>query len=232
MLAVLMAGGEGSRLRPWTHILPKPLLPVRGRAVADWTLMALGRTGVRRVTVTVRPEDGVIACYLSGRHPAGLQIQFHEERQPLGTAGCLREVGPLSDPFLVINGDVLFTADLTSLVAEHVRARAAATVASRTLRSPVPYGVLIARGARVTGLEEKPVREDTVAAGIYALSPRALDHLPPGRCDMPDLIRCLVRAGEHVRIHPLPGYWADIGSPQQYEQAVRDFPGLPDTREV
>ncbi len=231
MRAVIMAGGLGMRMRPYTAVLPKPLLPIGDRPILSILLEQLASAGVQRVDLCVGYLSGLIQTYLMESMPAreGLDIAFHLEAEPLGTAGALREVTALDEPFLLLNGDVLTSLDFGALLDGHVASGAALTVTVRTRETKIPSGVLaIEDDDRVTSYTEKPTLRHDVSLGIYALDPRALQHLNPGRTDVPDLVQSLLAAGEQVRAHRFAGEWYDIGTLSDHELAVEEFTTRPE----
>lgn len=226
MRAVIMAGGLGTRMRPYTTVLPKPLLPVGDRPILSILLEQLASAGVTRVDLCVNYLSGLIRSYLLEATPArdALEVRFHLESEPLGTAGALRDVPDLDEPFLLLNGDVLTSLDFGALLDGHVRSGAALTVTVQSRPTTIGSGVLtIDDRDRVRQYTEKPTLVHDVSLGIYALDPRALDHLEPGQTDVPDLVQTLLVAGEAVRAHRFAGEWFDIGTVGDHELAVREF---------
>jgi NDP-mannose synthase len=227
--AVILAGGKGTRLAPYTTVLPKPLMPIGDRAILDVVVRQLASHGYERLTFAVGYLAHLVKAVFADGSAWGVSIEYHEEEQPLGTAGPLALVEGLHDTFLVMNGDVLTTLDYGELFEIHRRAGNALTIAThhRTVRTE--YGVLHLDGhhgetRRVTGYEEKPTLEYTVSMGVYVLEPAALAHIPRGeRFDIPDLVLALLDAGEPVGSHLFEGYWLDIGRHDDYEQALSDY---------
>lgn len=231
MRAVIMAGGQGMRMRPYTTVLPKPLLPIGDRPILSILLEQLASAGVTRVDLCVNYLSGLIRTYLLETMPARdtLEIHFHLESEPLGTAGALRDVPDLDEPFLLLNGDVLTSLDFAKLHAGHADSGAALTVTVQARSTTISSGVLtIDDGERVRDYTEKPTLEHDVSLGIYALHPRALDHLGPARTDVPDLVQALLAAGEDVRAHRFDGEWFDIGTVGDHELAVQEFTERPE----
>jgi NDP-sugar pyrophosphorylase family protein len=228
--AVIMAGGLGMRMRPYTAVLPKPLLPIGDRPILSILLEQLATAGVRRVDLCVGYLSGLIRTYLMESMPTrhGLEIAFHLEAEPLGTAGALREVADLDEPFLLLNGDVLTSLDFGALFDGHIRSDAALTVTVRTRETKIPSGVLAIAGDRVSDYTEKPTLRHDVSLGIYALDPRALGYLGGGRTDVPDLVQALLAAGEDVRAHRFADEWFDIGTLSDHELAVEEFTTRPE----
>lgn len=221
--AVIMAGGFGTRLRPLTEVLPKPMLPVGDRPLLERTIGQLRDSGIRRVNVTTHYLTDKITSYFGDGHEFGVELNYVSEDRPLGTAGGLRFVGHQDEPLLVINGDVMTGVRFCDLMAYHRELRADATVGVRKYELQVPYGVVDCEGPRLLRIREKPLMSFMVNAGIYVLEPSAYRHVPVNEhFDMPDLIKCLLEKGRHVVTFPITEYWLDIGQPADYEQAQKD----------
>ena len=227
--AVILAGGRGTRLAPYTTVLPKPLMPIGDKAILDVVVRQLASHGYLRLTFAVGYLAHLIQAVFGDGSAWGVSIQYEEEEQPLGTAGPLATIDGLDDTFLAMNGDVLTTLDYGELFEVHRRAGNALTIAThrRTIRTE--YGVLHVDGERgqtgnVSGYDEKPTLEYTVSMGVYVMEPTVLGHIKPGeRFDIPDLVLALLDAGEPVGSYLYDGYWLDIGRHDDYEQALGDY---------
>lgn len=221
MDAVILAGGLGERLRPLTKIIPKPLLPVGEHSVLEITLLALKRSGVRRVFVALNYQSELFKAFLGDGSRWGLQVECSVEDVPLGTAGPLRLFADrLRYPFLVLNGDILTNLDFRRLLSYHRRKRALLTVVTKHIVLPLRYGVVTASAGYLQKVEEKPNIAAEVIAGIYACQPAVLGYIPPQTYyTMPELIHYLLDAGEPVARFPLHDYWLDIGQMEDYERA-------------
>jgi NDP-mannose synthase len=229
MKAVILAGGKGTRLAPYTKILPKPLMPIGDMPILEVLLRQMKKAGVSEVILTVGHLAHLIQAFFQDGSNYGLKIHYKYEEQPLGTAGPLALlVDLLDEPFLVANGDVLTTLDLRELAAAHHRLRAAATIASHARQIKVDLGVLQFNGSdEITGYREKPVLDFMVSMGIYIFEPRILQYIPPNQyLDFPDLVLSLIAHGERVCGYRFDGYWQDLGRPDDYEQAVNEFESL------
>jgi NDP-sugar pyrophosphorylase family protein len=226
--AVILAGGRGSRLAPYTTVLPKPLMPVGDRAILEIVLHQLGEAGVKDVTLAVGHLAHLIQAVLGSGYSNGLTIRYHAEDRALGTAGPLASIPDLDDTFLMLNGDVLTTLDFRALVAAHTEAGNVLTIATHRRTVRTDYGVLHTDGpagqtSRVVGYEEKPELAYTVSMGIYVLEPEAVAHVPAGRYyDLPDLVLALLEAGAPVGSYEYDGYWLDIGREDDYRSAQAD----------
>lgn len=228
MKAVVLAGGKGTRLAPYTKILPKPLLPIGETPILEILLRQMKRGGVDEVILTVGHLAELLQVFFQDGERLGLQISYSFEDQPLGTAGPLSLVPDLDDTFLVTNGDVLTTLDFQDLVSTHRASGAAATIAMHTRREKIDLGVIQTDGScQIVGYIEKPTYEFQVSMGIYVFEPRVIQYIPHNRyLDFPDLVLKLIENGELVMGYPYDGYWQDLGRPDDYERAVNDFEGL------
>ncbi len=228
MKAVILAGGKGARLAPYTKILPKPLMPIGDMPILEILLRQLKRHGVDEVILAVGHLAQLLEVFFQGGERLGMKIHYSYEDQPLGTAGPLSLVSGLDDTFLVANGDVLTTLDFAALVADHQQSGAIATIAMNQRQVKVDLGVIQCNGSNeITGYLEKPTYDFHVSMGIYVFEPRVLAYIPFNQyLDFPDLVLRLIAVGERVRGYPYDGYWQDLGRPDDYEQAVDDFPTL------
>jgi NDP-sugar pyrophosphorylase family protein len=224
--AVVLAGGLGRRLAPYTTILPKPLMPLGDRSILEVTIDRLVQAGISDITLCVGYLAHLIEAVLEG---SGLKAacRYVREDEPLGTAGPLRLVPQLDRTFLTMNGDLLTDIDFEDLVAHHRQAGNLVTIASHRRVHAVDYGVLVTGddpNGRLVDYQEKPTVTYDVSMGIYVMEPGVLEHLPPsGRFDFPDLILRLLAVGEPVGTYLFEGRWLDIGRPDDYEQALQLF---------
>lgn len=224
MMAVVLAGGLGMRLRPYTMNIPKPLLPLGETPTMEVVLRQLAAGGFDRVVISLGHLPKLVEAFLGDGAGYGLSIDYVVEDEPLGTAGCLRLIDDLDDSFLLMNGDLLTTIDYGRLVVEHAASSRAATVALARRDVFIDYGVVyVDDQGRLERYDEKPTLQHLVSTGVYALSRDAVRYLPEGRFDMPDLVRALVAAGDDVHCEITDAYWKDIGRFEDYQQASADF---------
>jgi NDP-sugar pyrophosphorylase family protein len=225
MKAVVLAGGKGARLAPYTRILPKPLMPIGDMPILEVLLRQMKRAGVNEVVLTVGHLAQLLQAFFLDGAQWGLEIRYSYEQQPLGTAGPLALVDGLDEAFLVTNGDVLTTLDLSKLIAFHRQQGGAATIAVHRRQVRIDLGVIQWNGGNIiAGYIEKPVYDYTVSMGIYVFEPRVLQYIPRDQyLDFPDLVLKLIAAGETVIGYIFDGYWKDLGRPDDYEEAARDF---------
>ena len=221
--AVVMAGGQGSRLYPLTKDTPKPMLKVGDRPLLEIIIGQLREAGITQVTVSTHHQAEKITTHFGDGKEFGVQLSYLAEAQPLGTVGGLGRLQRPSDTTLVINGDVLTQVDFRAMLAFHREHQAVLTVAVRQYDVQVPFGVLECDGPVVRRLNEKPVFGFFVNAGIYVLEPAVYDFIPPAeRLDMTELIQRLLDAGKRVVSFPVREYWLDIGEQDAYQQAQDD----------
>ena len=225
--AVIMAGGFGTRLRPLTDSTPKPMLPIAGRPLMERTIEGLQQAGVHRINVTTHYMPEKITDHFGSGSEFGVELNYVSEDEPLGTAGAIGLLGEINDPLLVINGDILTTADYRSLIRFHQDRSAMMTVGVRHYDLQVPYGVVESENGRVYGLREKPTYDFFVNAGVYLLDPSVQQYIPgSGRYDMTDLIELLLKKGETVASFPIIEYWIDIGQHDDFDRAQREVSQL------
>ena len=225
MKAVILAGGKGTRLAPYTSILPKPLMPIGDMPILEVMLMQMKRAGVDEVVLTVGHLASLMRAYFGYGEQWKMNIHYSYEKEPLGTTGPIALVKDLNDTFLVTNGDVLTTLDLNALIDFHKKEGGIATIAVHTRHVHIDLGVVQSNADhKVTGYIEKPTNEYTVSMGIYVFEPRILEYIPVNkRLDFPDLVLKLIAAGEKVVAYPFDGYWMDLGRPDDYQKANEDF---------
>ena len=224
MEAVILAGGKGTRLRPYTTILPKPLMPIGDMPILEILLRQMKQAGIDSAVLTVGHLAELLRLFFQDGKRLGMRISYSYEDAPLGTAGPLALVDGLDETFLVANGDVLTTLPLRELLAYHRKSKAVATIAMHHRQVYIDLGVIQQSGDRITGYIEKPTYDFNVSMGIYVFEPRVLDFIPRGsHLDFPDLVRRMIDAGEIVTGFPFDGYWQDLGRPDDYERAVIDF---------
>src|SRR5215217_14984 len=225
MRAVILAGGRGTRLRPYTTVIPKPLVPIGDRPILEVILQQLADSGFHRFDLCVGHLGNLIRAYLesSATVPPGVEIDYHWEEAALGTAGALRLVPDLDDTFLTMNGDILSDLDFGPLLAYHADQEAVLTIATHRRKVEVELGVLETTEGMVHRYSEKPTLEYDASMGIYVYEPAALSHIPSGRFDFLDLVHALLDAGERVAAYPFDGTWFDIGTASDHDRATEEF---------
>ncbi|MEX1019047.1 MAG: NDP-sugar synthase, partial [Litorilinea sp.] len=231
MKAVLMAGGEGSRLRPLTVARPKPMVPLANKSIMAHVLDLLKTHGITEVVVTVRYMAASIQDFFEDGRALGMKLTYAVEEFPLGTAGSVRNAAHLLDEtFLVISSDALTDFDLGKMVEHHRQAGALATIALTHVHNPLDYGVVVTNeDGRITQFLEKPswgeVISDTVNTGIYVLEPEVLERIPKNTAYdfSTELFPRLLEAGDHLCGYEADGYWCDVGNFEEYHRANADM---------
>lgn len=225
MQAVILAGGKGTRLKPYTISFPKPLVPIGDYPILEIIIRQLVQYGFDRVTISTGHLAELIEAYFGDGRRWGVQIEYVREVEPLNTAGALKLVEHCDDDFLVMNGDILTTLDYAELVAIHKAKGAKATVASKVRESKIDFGVLkYGEDGFLADYIEKPVYTFTVSMGVYVLSKTCQELIAKGESlGMPDLLLRIKNAGERVYCHKSDCYWLDIGRVDDYERAQDEF---------
>lgn len=229
---VILAGGKGSRLGPYTTVLPKPLLPIGDRAILDVVVRQLRGYGFTDLTFAVGYLAHLIRAVFSDGSQHGVSIDYHEETEPLGTAGALATIDGLDETFLAMNGDVLTSLDYAEFLRMHEQSGNILTVATHRRVVRADYGVIQEDGKigdlrRVVGYEEKPEIPYVVSMGVYAMEPELLDFVDPETyLDVPDLVLRLLEEGKQVGSYLFEGYWLDIGRHEDYEKAIQEYEKL------
>jgi len=219
--AVILAGGKGTRLRPYTATLPKPLVPVGDRSILDIVLMQLKQAGVARVTMAVSHLAHLIQAYFGDGSRWGLEIDYSLEDKPLSTIAPLTLIDDLPERFFIMNGDVLTDLDFRDLYRRHEQTDADVTVATFERDTRIDFGVLHTdEEGRVVGFEEKPSYHFSVSMGVYVMSRRLLDVVPAGEpFGFDDLMVACIEGSRRAMTYPHRGYWLDIGRPDDYAEA-------------
>jgi NDP-sugar pyrophosphorylase family protein len=225
MRAIVLAGGKGTRLAPYTTVLPKPLMPIGDVPILEVVLRQLARHDFTEVTLAVGYLAELLMAYCGDGSKFGISLTYSKEQSPLGTAGPIGLVGQIESTFLVMNGDLLTTLDYGRMLAEHKSRGALATVATFRREIAIDLGVLeVSDDGAVIDYHEKPKLNHSVSMGIYFFEPAVLRYIPKGqRLDLPDLILRLIKAGERVAAYYHTGYWLDIGRHDDYSLATREF---------
>lgn len=228
MKAVVLAGGKGTRLAPYTKILPKPLMPIGDTPILEVILRQMKAANIDEVILTVGHLSELLKAFFQDGSRLGIRIRYSYEDTPLGTAGPLALIPGLDSTFLVSNGDVLTTLSLDELICFHYKSQAMATIAVTHRSVKIDYGVIQWNQVpQINGYIEKPSFDYMVSMGIYIFEPAILAYIPKGiYLDFPDLVKTLLAAGEKVVGFPFEGYWQDLGRPDDYENATRDFENM------
>jgi NDP-sugar pyrophosphorylase family protein len=223
--AVILAGGLGTRLRPFTVVLPKPLVPIGEYPILEIIVRQLVRSGITHITLAINHRANLVRAFFGDGSAWGARIDYSLESEPLSTIAPLRLITDLPDRFLLMNGDVLTDLPYARFAAHHVESGGLFTIAASRRTHTIDYGVLEHDAAgRLTGFLEKPSRDYMVSMGVYMVDRRVLDFVPPaGAFGFDHLMRDLLKRGERVNVFPYEGYWLDIGRPDDYARAVEEF---------
>jgi NDP-sugar pyrophosphorylase family protein len=224
--AVLLAGGKGTRLRPYTTSIPKPLVPIGDEcAIIEIVLRQLARDGFRRVTIAIGHLGELIRAYVGSGEQWGLEVDYATEDKPLSTMGpVVALLDKLPDQFLVLNGDILTDLSFASLLEAHAASDAPLTIATYHRQVDIDFGVLTVETGRVVGFVEKPKLDYEVSMGVYAVSRSALSSYTAGESlGFDRLVIDLLAAGRNPASYRFDGYWLDIGRPEDYDRANSEF---------
>lgn len=222
---VILAGGKGTRLKPYTTVFPKPLMPIGDMPILEVVLRQLRSFGFRKITLSVNHLANLIQTFFSDGSDLGLDITYCTEDKPLGTAGSLSLVENVTDTFLVMNGDLLTTLDYAAMVKNHIESKATATIGAFPRRVKIDFGVLeINEQGHLADYHEKPQYEYLVSMGVNVFDKSALDFIPKAKyLDIPTLMMSLKSAGKTVATYRSDCQWLDIGRPDDYEVAAEEF---------
>ena len=226
MRAVILAGGRGTRLAPYTYVLPKPMMPIGDKAILEILLRQMKRAGINHVVLTVGHLAGLMRAFFQDGQQYDLDITYSYEATPLGTAGPLALVPNLDKTFMVSNGDVLTLLDFNDFIDFHHQQGGICSIALHKHKVHIDLGVVEQNNGDyvITGYVEKPTLDYRVSMGVYIFEPRVLDYIPKNEyLDFPDLVKTLLANGERVIGYPFNGYWRDLGNPGDYTQACQDF---------
>jgi NDP-sugar pyrophosphorylase family protein len=225
MRAILLAGGKGTRLQPFTAVFPKPLVPLDDVPVIELLVQQLAHFGLTDLTVVTGHLAELIQAFLGDGSRFGVRINYFKEQTPLDTAGCLGLIEPGDEPFLVMNGDLLTTLDFGRMLAFHRQHRPLATIATYRRQVKIDLGVLESdEQGRLVDYIEKPSYDFSVSMGVYCFDPAVCQFVQPGeRVSMPELMLRMRDAGHPILCYREECYWLDIGRPDDYARAIEDF---------
>lgn len=224
MRAVILAGGKGTRLAPYTVAFPKPLMPLGDVPILEIVVRQLKHYGFTHVTMAVGHLSELIQAFFGDGSKYGLAIDYSREDRPLGTAGPLKRIADLPENFLVMNGDLLTDLDYADLMRRHREQGNDATIGCYKKQVKIDLGVLERDGdGRIVDYKEKPTLGYEVSMGVYAFSRGVLAHVPDSYFDFPDLVLELIRRGRPIRGYAFEGLWLDIGRADDYGKAIETF---------
>ena len=222
---VLMVGGLGTRLRPLTEYTPKPMLKVGNRPILETIIINLKKYGFSNIILSVNYKSEIIEDYFKDGSDFGVNIEYIHENKRMGTAGALSLIqDKLTEPFFVMNGDLLTNINFENMMEYHLSNNAVATMGVREYDFQVPYGVVKTEGINILSIEEKPIHQFFVSGGIYILSPQVLKYIPKDKFyDMPTLFEKIIEKKEKTISFPIHEYWLDIGRIEEFERANSEF---------
>lgn len=221
--AVILAGGKGTRLRPYTVVMPKPLVPVVDTPILEIIIIQLVKQGFERIIITVNHQADIIMAYFGDGGKWGADIEYSLEDKPLGTMGPLRLLQDMPENFLVMNGDVLSDIKYADFFDRHIEAGRIFSIASYKRTQKSDYGILEVQNNVLSGFKEKPEIPFVVSMGIYAVSKKVLEYIPSDQFFGFDMLMSLfLEENIEVSIYEHKGYWMDIGRPDDYIQAIED----------
>ncbi|CDN57307.1 Putative sugar-phosphate nucleotide transferase (plasmid) [Neorhizobium galegae bv. officinalis bv. officinalis str. HAMBI 1141] len=226
--AVILAGGQGTRLRPYTIVLPKPLMPIGEYPILEVIVRQLIAAGFGHITMAVNHQAEIIKAFFQDGAKWGVRIDYSLEDRPLGTMGALTLIPDLPENFLVMNGDILTDLDFADFHDAHVQKGDIFTISAKTREHRIDYGVLDTdEQGMLSGFREKPKATYQVSMGVYMLASRALSHFPPaGAYGFDQLMLDLLAAEDPAYVRNFDGYWLDIGRPDDYALAIEEFEAM------
>lgn len=224
MIAVVMAGGLGTRMRPLTYTIPKPLLPIGERPILEIILSQMRKAGFSKIFITTGYQAELVKSYFGKGARFGVELEYTQESEVLGTAGALFLLRDrIDEPFLVMNCDILTKLDLRKFFEGHLKSDAVMTVGATCYEVQVPYGVLQVRDGKVSAVTEKPRTSHLIVAGVYAMDPEVFKTRTTGKIDIPEVIDLLVSQGKRVAVCEIKEPWIDVGKLSDYERANNEF---------
>ena len=223
--AVILAGGKGTRLRPYTIVLPKPLMPIGDYPILELVIRQLVNHGFNHITIAVNHQAELIKAFFNDGSKWNVKIDYSLENSPLGTMAPLKLIKDLPTNFLVMNGDILTDLDYSSFYSKHVDNKYLFSISSYKRENKIDYGVLETNiNSELTGFVEKPTTSYEVSMGIYLINKEALSFIPDNQSfGFDDLMHKLLENNKTVMVNSFAGYWLDIGRPDDYMQAIEEF---------
>lgn len=229
--AVILAGGKGTRLKPYTTVFPKPLMPVSDKPILEIIINQLKAYDIKDIIITTGYLGELIVTFFGEGNKYGVNIKYSKEDMPLGTAGCLGLLKEeLTETFLMINGDTLTTLNFAEFIEYHKKNGSIATIALKKRKTYIDFGIVeVNNDNTLKNYIEKPTIDHLVSMGVYCFEPSVLKYIKPGeKLDFPDLMQTLISNNERVKGYIFEGYWLDIGRPDDYERATEDFKKMKD----
>ena len=223
--AIILAGGKGTRLKPYTVVLPKPLMPIGDFPILEVVIRQLAKNGFKHITITVNHQAEIIKAFCGDGSRWGIKVDYSLESKPLSTMGPLKLINDLPENFLVMNGDIRTDLNFSDFYNTHVAEKQLFSISSYRRTEVSEYGVLEVDGNNtLTGFKEKPKHHYLVSMGIYMVNRKVLDFIPEDTFyGFDTLMLDLLKKQENVAVKPFDGYWLDIGRPDDYMQAIEEF---------
>ncbi len=223
--AIILAGGKGTRLKPYTVVLPKPLMPIGDFPILEVVIRQLAKNGFKHITITVNHQAEIIKAFCGDGSRWGIKVDYSLESKPLSTMGPLKLINDLPENFLVMNGDILTDLNFSDFYNTHVAEKQLFSISSYRRTEVSEYGVLeVDENNTLTGFKEKPKHHYLVSMGIYMVNRKVLDFIPEDTFyGFDTLMLDLLKKHENVGVKPFDGYWLDIGRPDDYMQAIEEF---------
>ncbi|MDH5744825.1 MAG: sugar phosphate nucleotidyltransferase [Candidatus Aminicenantes bacterium] len=228
MQAVILAGGKGRRLRPYTLVLPKPLMPIGDMPILEVVIRQLKKYGFQKITITVDYLAELLEAYFRDGSKWNVEIAYSKDYEPLGTAGPIASIKDLEHNFIVMNGDILTTLDYSKLMGYHIKENSMITIAVYDKNVNIDLGILkLNENDEIYDYIEKPTLKYQVSTGIYVFNKKVLKYIKKNEyLDFPDLIKILIKNNERVKGFHFSGYWLDIGRREDHEKAIEEFEEL------
>jgi NDP-sugar pyrophosphorylase family protein len=224
MKVVILAGGQGRRLAPYTVVLPKPLMPVCDAPILEIIIKQLKSYGLTDIVLAIGHLGNLIQTFFGDGRKFGVKVKYNLEDKPLGTIGPLHFIDGLNETFMVMNGDLLTTLNYDDLIQYHYKNKAIATIAVRDAEVNIDYGVIKSKGNELREYIEKPILEYTVSMGIYVFEPEILKYIPQGKkFDFPELMQILLKEKRKVALYKSKDFWLDIGRHEDYQKAIEEY---------
>lgn len=222
--AIILAGGKGKRLRPYTLVLPKPLMPIGEFPILEVVIKQLSKSGFNHITLAVNHQASIIKAFFGNGEKWSINIDYYHEESPLGTIGPLNGIKDLPENFLIMNGDVLTNLDFELFYKNHIKRDSIFSISSSKRIQKIDYGVLnLNKDNELNGFQEKPEIDYEVSMGIYMANKKILKYIPDGFFGFDDLMKLFLKINEKVYVDNFKGYWLDIGRPSDYQKAIEDF---------
>jgi NDP-sugar pyrophosphorylase family protein len=229
MRAIILAGGKGTRLRPYTTLIPKPLVPLGGKySILEIVIMQLTRSGFTHITLAVNHLSHLIMAYFGDGERLGVKLDYSLEENALSTIGPLTLINDLPENFLVMNGDILCDLDYRAFISTHIQKNSHISVSAYRRQVKIDFGVLkYDASGHLTEFQEKPCYDFDVSMGIYCINRAVIEALPKGKpYGFDNLMIDGLARGQQINIEPFSGYWLDIGRPEDYQHADENFESL------